>query len=107
MALGAARRPPIINYTARTLVGVLDWKLGLQQAIAAPNMGSRNRETEIELGSALEGIAAALRALGHPVEAVPTDQRPARDHAHAPGPGRRRRPPPGGRRAGGIARQAP
>ena len=71
MALGAAGGPAIINYTARTLVGVLDWKLGLQQAIAAPNMGSRNRETEIELGSALESIAAALRALGHPVEAVP------------------------------------
>jgi gamma-glutamyltranspeptidase/glutathione hydrolase len=71
MALGAAGGPAIINYTARTLVGVLDWKLGLQQAIAAPNMGSRNRETEIELGSALESTAAALRALGHPVESVP------------------------------------
>jgi len=71
MALGAAGGPAIINYTARTLVGVLDWKLSLQQAIAAPNMGSRNRETEIELGSALESTAAALRALGHPVEAVP------------------------------------
>jgi len=70
MALGAAGGPAIINYTARALVGVLDWKLGLQQAIAAPNMGSRNRETEIERGSALEGIAAALRALGHPVAAV-------------------------------------
>jgi gamma-glutamyltranspeptidase/glutathione hydrolase len=71
MALGAAGGPAIINYTARTLVGVLDWKLGLQQAIAAPNMGSRNRETEIELGSALERVAASLRALGHPVESVP------------------------------------
>jgi gamma-glutamyltranspeptidase/glutathione hydrolase len=71
MALGAAGGPAIINYTARTLVGVLDWKLSLQQAIAAPNMGSRNRETEIELGSALESVAASLRALGHPVEAVP------------------------------------
>jgi gamma-glutamyltranspeptidase/glutathione hydrolase len=71
LALGAAGGPAIINYTARTLVGVLDWKLSLQHAIAAPNMGSRNRETEIELGSALEKTAAALRALGHPVEAVP------------------------------------
>jgi gamma-glutamyltranspeptidase/glutathione hydrolase len=70
MALGAAGGPAIINYTARVLVGVLDWRLSLQQAIAAPNMGSRNRETEIELGSALESVAAALRALGHPVEAV-------------------------------------
>jgi gamma-glutamyltranspeptidase/glutathione hydrolase len=71
MALGAAGGPAIINYTARTLVGVLDWKFSLQRSIAAPNMGSRNRETEIELGSALEKIAPALRALGHPVAAVP------------------------------------
>lgn len=71
MALGAAGGPAIINYTARVLIGVLDWKLSLQQAIAAPNMGSRNRATEIERGTPLESVAAALRALGHPVEAVP------------------------------------
>jgi gamma-glutamyltranspeptidase/glutathione hydrolase len=34
-------------------------------------MGSRNRETEIELGSDLEKAVAALRALGHPVAVVP------------------------------------
>lgn len=71
LALGAAGGPAIINYTARTLVGALDWKLSLQQAIAAPNMGSRNGDTEIERGSHLGRIAAALRALGHPVAAVP------------------------------------
>jgi gamma-glutamyltranspeptidase / glutathione hydrolase len=70
MTLGSPGGSAIINYVARTLVGVLDWKLDIQQAIAAPNMGSRNRETEIEKGTPLEGIAAALRALGHPVEAV-------------------------------------
>ena len=70
MTLGSPGGSAIINYVAKTLVGVLDWKLGLQQAIAAPNMGSRNRETEIERGTSLEGIAAALRALGHPVQAV-------------------------------------
>jgi gamma-glutamyltranspeptidase/glutathione hydrolase len=67
LTVGSAGGPAIINYTAKTLVGVLDWKQSLQQAIAAPNMGSRNRETEIERGSSLEKIAAALRALGHPV----------------------------------------
>ncbi|HTP61730.1 MAG TPA: gamma-glutamyltransferase [Burkholderiales bacterium] len=70
MTVGAAGGPAIINYVAKTLVGVLDWKLSLQQAVALPNMGSRNHETEIEAGSSLEGIAAALRALGHPVKAV-------------------------------------
>ena len=70
MTLGSPGGSAIINYVAKTLVGVLDWKLDIQQAIAAPNMGSRNRGTEIEKGSALEGVAAALRVLGHPVEAV-------------------------------------
>ena len=67
MTLGSPGGSAIINYVAKTLAGVLDWKLDIQQAIAAPNMGSRNRETEIEKGTALEGIADALRALGHPV----------------------------------------
>ncbi|MSQ89636.1 MAG: gamma-glutamyltransferase [Betaproteobacteria bacterium] len=70
MTLGSPGGSAIINYVAKTLVGVLDWKLGLQQAIAAPNMGSRNHETEIEKGTALEDSAAALRAMGHPVVAV-------------------------------------
>ena len=70
LSVGAAGGPAIINYVAKSLLGVLDWRQSLQQAIAAPNMGSRNRDTEIERGSALEGVTTALRALGHPVEAV-------------------------------------
>jgi gamma-glutamyltranspeptidase / glutathione hydrolase len=70
LALGSAGGAQIINYVAKALVGTLDWKLGPQQAIAAPNMGSRNGDTEIERGSALEGVAAALQALGHPVQAI-------------------------------------
>jgi gamma-glutamyltranspeptidase/glutathione hydrolase len=70
MAVGSAGGTAIINYVAKTLVAAIDWKQGMQQAVAAPNMGSRNRETEIERGSALEGAAAALRAMGHPVAVV-------------------------------------
>jgi gamma-glutamyltranspeptidase/glutathione hydrolase len=70
LAAGSAGGPAIINYVAKTLVAFIDWKQGIRQAIAAPNMGSRNRDTEIERGSSLEGIAAALRAMGHPVAVV-------------------------------------
>jgi gamma-glutamyltranspeptidase/glutathione hydrolase len=70
MALGSAGGSAIINYVARVLVGVLDGRQSPQQSIAAPNMGSRNRGTEIERGTALESVAAALRAMGHPVDAV-------------------------------------
>jgi len=70
LAAGSAGGPAIINYVAKTLVAFIDWKQTIQQAIAAPNMGSRNRETEIERGSSLEKVAAALRAMGHPVALV-------------------------------------
>jgi len=70
MSLGSPGGSAIINYVAKTLVGAIDWKLSLQRAIAAPNMGSRNRETELERGSSLERVAASLRAMGHPVAVV-------------------------------------
>ena len=71
MVLGSPGGGAIINYVARVLVATLDWRFDIQRAISAPNMGSRNRQTEIEKGTALEGIAAALSALGHPVAAIP------------------------------------
>jgi gamma-glutamyltranspeptidase/glutathione hydrolase len=40
----------IINYVAKTLVGVLDWRLDVQHAISLPNFGSRNGPTELERG---------------------------------------------------------
>jgi len=70
LALGSPGGSAIINYVAKTLVGTLDWRLDIQQAIALPNMGNRNRHTEIEKGTALDGIAASLRALGHLVDST-------------------------------------
>jgi len=70
LTVGSPGGSAIINYVAKTLVGVLDWKLDLTQAIAAPNMGSRNRDTEIERATELEQVAAALRAMGHTVAAI-------------------------------------
>ena len=63
--LGSPGGTAIPNYVARALLGLLDWRQDVQQAVSAPNMGSRNRATEIERGSALESIIPALRALGH------------------------------------------
>jgi gamma-glutamyltranspeptidase/glutathione hydrolase len=61
----------IINFVAKTLIGVLDWKLDVQQAIDLPNMGSRNKETELERGTALEKYASDLRRMGHRVSIMP------------------------------------
>lgn len=61
----------IINYVAQTLVGVLDWGLDIQAAIALPHYGSRNGATELEEGTAVVGVADALRAKGHNVNILP------------------------------------
>ena len=70
LAVGSPGGSAIINYVAKTLVAVLDWNLDIQEAIALPNMGSRNRATELERGSALATLAPALRKLGHEVREV-------------------------------------
>lgn len=71
MLLGSPGGSSIINFVAKTLIGVLDWRLDIQQAIALPNMGSRNRDTEIESGTVLESLREDLRAQGHRVNIMP------------------------------------
>ncbi|MBC7376419.1 MAG: gamma-glutamyltransferase [Burkholderiaceae bacterium] len=70
MVIGSPGGNAIINYVAKTLVGVLDWKLDIQRAISLPNMGSRNGATEIEKGSVLTKLITPLRAMGHEVQEV-------------------------------------
>lgn len=67
IAIGSPGGASIINYVAKTLVGVLDWQMTLQQAIDLPNHGSRNRATELELGRANSALKADLHARGHSV----------------------------------------
>ena len=67
MVVGSPGGNAIINHVAKTLVGLIDWRLDMQQAATLPNMGSRNRATELERGSAVESLAAPLRAMGHEV----------------------------------------
>jgi gamma-glutamyltranspeptidase/glutathione hydrolase len=58
----------IIEYVAKTLVAILDWKLDPQTAVDLPNMGSRNGPTELEAGTEAEGWKPALEAKGHEVK---------------------------------------
>jgi gamma-glutamyltranspeptidase/glutathione hydrolase len=60
----------IINYVAKTLVGLLDWKLDPQVAVDLPNIGSRNGPTELEAGTEAEAWKAALETRGHEVRLI-------------------------------------
>ena len=70
MVVGSPGGSAIINYVAKTLVGVLDWGLDPQAAIALPNVGSRNGPTELEANTQAVLLAEKLRALGHEVEVI-------------------------------------
>jgi gamma-glutamyltranspeptidase/glutathione hydrolase len=70
MAIGSPGGSLIINYVAKALVAILDWKLDVQSAIDLPNFGSRNGPTEIEKGTELERIEPALKAMGHDVRVI-------------------------------------
>jgi gamma-glutamyltranspeptidase/glutathione hydrolase len=66
MALGSPGGPWIINYVAKTLVAMIDWKLDPQAAVDVPNFGSRNGPAVLEEG-APSSLVEALKARGHEV----------------------------------------
>ncbi|WP_299623652.1 gamma-glutamyltransferase [Pelagibius sp.] len=68
MAIGSPGGSRIIGYTAKAIVGALDWNLSMQEAISLPNFVNRNGATDLEEGQGLEPAQAALEALGHEVK---------------------------------------
>jgi gamma-glutamyltranspeptidase / glutathione hydrolase len=67
MSLGSPGGAGIIHFTAKTLIGTLDWGLNAQQAIDLPNFASFNGPTLLETGRFPAATAAALRERGHTV----------------------------------------
>ena len=65
LAIGAAGGATIPAQVAKAIIGVIDWKLSAQQAIALPVLFVQGDTLVLEQGSALEAMAPALRALGH------------------------------------------
>ncbi|MDD3797684.1 MAG: gamma-glutamyltransferase [Novosphingobium sp.] len=69
MAVGAAGGATIPAQVARAIIGVIDWRLDVPQALALPVLFAPGDTVYVEQGSALEAMIPALRALGHKVAA--------------------------------------
>lgn len=67
LVIGSPGGSRIINYVAKTIVGVLDWGLDVQAAIDLPHMTNRNGTTDLEAGTAAEEFAELLVERGHEV----------------------------------------
>ena len=67
LVVGSPGGSRIINYVAKTILGVIDYKLDPQLAINLPNVTNRNRETTLEKGTKITALKSALEAKGHKV----------------------------------------
>jgi gamma-glutamyltranspeptidase / glutathione hydrolase len=70
MSVGSPGGAAIIHFTAKTIVGALDWGLDAQRAIDLPNYGSFNGPTVLEKGRFPAATLDALRARGHTVNEI-------------------------------------
>lgn len=68
LLIGSPGGSRIINYVAQTIVGVLDWKMDIQEAISAGHVVNRNGATDLEKGTEAEAFAGALESMGHEVQ---------------------------------------
>ena len=71
LAVGAAGGATIIAQVAKAIIGVIDWKMSAQEAIAQPLAIGMGDRLLIEKGTALEALAPALTAMGHQVLVMP------------------------------------
>jgi len=67
MVVGSPGGPRIIQYTLRTILDVLDWKLDLQKAISMPNYVVLNDVVELEKNTAITKLQKPLKKMGHQV----------------------------------------
>lgn len=71
IVIGSPGGSNIIQYVTKALIGVLDWKLDLQQAVDLGNFGAQTSPTTVlEKGSPAALLAQPLAALGHQVAIV-------------------------------------
>lgn len=68
LVIGSRGGSRIISYVVKTLVGVLDWRLPIQEAINLPNVVYAPDTVELESGTQAERWLPELERLGHDVD---------------------------------------
>ena len=68
LLVGSPGGSQIIGYVAQALVGMLDWGMSPQQAVAAGHVLSRNGPAELEEGTNAADLQTALAARGQKVQ---------------------------------------
>ncbi len=67
ITIGSPGGPLIISFVAKTLLGLLDWDMTMQEAVARPNLFPYGKIAIIEKDSALSAHQSTLEALGYGV----------------------------------------
>jgi gamma-glutamyltranspeptidase / glutathione hydrolase len=71
MIIGSPGGSNIIQYVVKGIVGTIDWKLNVQQAINLPNFGAQtSATTSLERLTGIASLETGLRAKGHTVAVV-------------------------------------
>ncbi|WP_294202311.1 gamma-glutamyltransferase [uncultured Sphingomonas sp.] len=71
LAVGAAGGSTIIAQVAKAIIGVIDWKLSAQDAIAQGLLFAPYKVATVEQGTSLEALVPGLQALGETVVVAP------------------------------------
>ena len=71
LVIGSPGGSQIIGYVAQALVGILDWGLSPQQAVAAGHVLNRNGPVELEADCEAAALEAPLMARGQKIQVKP------------------------------------
>lgn len=66
-AVGSPGGSRIIGFVTKAMIGLMDWKLSMQEAINLPHHINRNGKTDLEKNTSVAKLARRLEALGHRV----------------------------------------
>lgn len=68
LAIGSPGGSNIIPYTAKALIGVIDWGMDVQQAVSMPHMVNRTGDYYLEKGTSAEDYKPKFEAMGYTVK---------------------------------------